>query len=426
MARPLDHISCVVLTRIKTLGYDRGRPDPLPPQVWSQLPYRERRKVPRLFPVYTSWSKALKQRFRTDAHAAMYLCRFPGWEKMHPRLNTGAADMMAELGFEVMAQVAMVDVDLPEHLSWGISEEADRITRQNLEFLHEEMGAYIYATLHGARALWPLPRPMRVKEFERFLLMFLTYLQGRIPRVDMKCRDWTRLFRLPRVRRELEGQWVHIEPSFEWPDHRELSWMPKEPEPEFDARHWHLKPWDPNPINDQEANVYGALEYLDASNAEVWMRVGMCIHTWTPVRGLAIWDRWSKRSPRYHRSEILRTWRSFKEDGYPPQLEPAGLHVLFELASGRGWDPCAPGTPPHREAVAVAGIPGNGPPPSRASKASVLPSAPPAQQMERGAALQVWAERVQEMYDLGALSTERYLYAIRHLTRLQTGWDLEL
>lgn len=58
------------------------------------------------------------------------------------------------------------------------------------------------------------------------------------------------------------------------------------------------------------------LSYLDPSmpNNE-WVKVGMALHDWDPVRGLEFWENWSLEGENYKAGETEKRWRSFDLGG---------------------------------------------------------------------------------------------------------------
>lgn len=59
--------------------------------------------------------------------------------------------------------------------------------------------------------------------------------------------------------------------------------------------------------------------YLSKLNNNVkndeWVKVGQALHEWSPVKGLALWDEWSKGGDTYQEGECEKRWKSFKQGG---------------------------------------------------------------------------------------------------------------
>ncbi len=109
---------------------------------------------------------------------------------------------------QVSGTMLALDFDLPEHVRWT---DAHRSTVQNLitecgsRWPVMNRPSIFYATNGGLRLVWILSRPVDVRGaggLEDLLhgLVATAYMSGLL--VDPACRDWTRLFRLPRVIRE--------------------------------------------------------------------------------------------------------------------------------------------------------------------------------------------------------------------------------
>lgn len=64
-------------------------------------------------------------------------------------------------------------------------------------------------------------------------------------------------------------------------------------------------------------DVRCALEKIPADERNVWLTVGMALHSFmSNEEGKALWDRWSKTAPgKFDQAEQDRTWRSFKSTG---------------------------------------------------------------------------------------------------------------
>jgi hypothetical protein len=150
----------------------------------------------------TDLSRALDDTHATDAHFVCYVLRERGAPAaMQPRVNKPGLPAVVAFGWQVTIDVLAADIDNPEHCDW---------TPELLELAHEQdahllaMGCGVYYTEHGRRAIAPLSHPIVVGEedVEGVLAAWLGMLEreaGVHP--DPACRDWTRHFRLPHVRR---------------------------------------------------------------------------------------------------------------------------------------------------------------------------------------------------------------------------------
>lgn len=136
---------------------------------------------------------ALGRRYDTDAHLVTYVVR---GATRQPRINKPGLPYFPE---PVEVGVFFCDVDNPDHRPWGRA-LLDEAERQYFEF-----GAFatagLYLTAHGRRIVQPVARPIAVADVEQYLRRWLLSLEAAGLAVDWACRDWTRHFRLPHVRR---------------------------------------------------------------------------------------------------------------------------------------------------------------------------------------------------------------------------------
>lgn len=70
-----------------------------------------------------------------------------------------------------------------------------------------------------------------------------------------------------------------------------------------------------------------------ADDYETWITVGMGIKAAVGESGFALWDEWSRQSPKYNPASMARKWASFKPDG--------GITgaTIYGLATKEGWRP---------------------------------------------------------------------------------------
>ena len=103
------------------------------------------------------------------------------------------------------------DVDNPGHVLWTDETAAEAIYMyQGMEILKT---AGVYHTAHGARVVQPLAKPIPVQEVEPYIRRWFLELEQAGLRVDWPCRDWTRHFRLPHVRRDgarYRSSWMNV------------------------------------------------------------------------------------------------------------------------------------------------------------------------------------------------------------------------
>lgn len=156
-------------------------------------------------PVYEQLelADALARTYRTDAHLVTYIVRDPHGYPIgkQPRINKTGLTVLLERNYTVELQAFFCDVDNPDHAPWtdALREEA---LAQHAG--HEVLAtAGVYFTQHGRRIVQPLTTPIPVTEAEPHIRQWLLSLERAGIPVDWHCRDWTRHFRLPHVRRSL-------------------------------------------------------------------------------------------------------------------------------------------------------------------------------------------------------------------------------
>lgn len=74
-----------------------------------------------------------------------------------------------------------------------------------------------------------------------------------------------------------------------------------------------------------------AMQYIDASDREVWLRMGMAVKSEFGEAGFAIWDDWSRPADNYNQHDAVSVWRGIKSGG------GVGIGSLFHLARENGW-----------------------------------------------------------------------------------------
>lgn len=79
--------------------------------------------------------------------------------------------------------------------------------------------------------------------------------------------------------------------------------------------------------------VQTALSYLDPSDRDLWVRLGMAVKVELGAAGFDVWDEWSSSALNYKAKAAKSTWKSFKDSGR------VGIGTLFFLAKERGYQP---------------------------------------------------------------------------------------
>lgn len=152
------------------------------------------------FPV-VELREALERRYDVDAYFTVVLVN----DSAQPRLTKGALDRMREMGLDPRAWVIAIDVDAP-----GSSKEekyanaTDEWWEANATLLSASptwTKAGWYRTRGGYRLVWTLPEALTPEAYEEVHAR----LRNELTRVGVKVDhlpDWTRIYRLPLVRRD--------------------------------------------------------------------------------------------------------------------------------------------------------------------------------------------------------------------------------
>jgi len=167
----------------------------------------------------------------TDAHVVAYVVTKDGDPvERQPRLNKEILGPLRELGYEIECHTVWIDLDLKDiikgrqgkvkwtdlsdsetGLVWGLVEQAHTtLTAKGMAWTAS------YTTSGGLRFVHALAIPVPAGPgYEAMLARFhAAYNLAGLP-VDEACRDWTRLYRAPRVNRDGLETWTQ-----EWYSHR--------------------------------------------------------------------------------------------------------------------------------------------------------------------------------------------------------------
>ena len=142
---------------------------------------------------------ALLARHTTDAHCVQYEVTGAA----QARINKAGLSVLRERGGDVSIGVLLVDVDAPEHGAEeaGALEEWRAWQRIALDGFPTPLATY--DTRGGYRIVWRYPQPVSPEEHEQAVAPAVVELLGQYGiEADRACGDWTRLFRLPFVRRD--------------------------------------------------------------------------------------------------------------------------------------------------------------------------------------------------------------------------------
>ena len=77
--------------------------------------------------------------------------------------------------------------------------------------------------------------------------------------------------------------------------------------------------------------INSALTYIDATDRDLWLRMGMAIKSELGEHGFDAWDTWGQSSDSYKATDSKTVWRSIRPDG------KVGIGSLFHEAKQCGW-----------------------------------------------------------------------------------------
>ena len=72
------------------------------------------------------------------------------------------------------------------------------------------------------------------------------------------------------------------------------------------------------PRNDaclSESIIREALGFIDASDREIWLKMGMAVKSELDERGFDLWNEWSQKADSYDPKSASDVWKSIKPDG---------------------------------------------------------------------------------------------------------------
>lgn len=145
--------------------------------------------------------EAFSRRWPTDAHFVPYVLHGADGQPLpsQPRVNKGGLEWVEAQGITVRSRLLTADIDNPGHSAWN---EAllDGMLEQMATLEAFRIGG-TYFTAHGIRLFHQLNRGLAMPEFEAALDAWFDELEAQGLAPDRACRDWTRLYRLPWVRR---------------------------------------------------------------------------------------------------------------------------------------------------------------------------------------------------------------------------------
>ena len=102
-------------------------------------------------------------------------------------------------------------------------------------------------------------------------------------------------------------------------------------------------------VEPTDASVAAALQFIDPTDQDTWVKVGMGVKQALGEAGFSVWDDWSRRADNYTEGAAKARWKSFKANG-----AGVGIGTVFDMAKAAGWVPsedmqAAPIPPEERE-----------------------------------------------------------------------------
>lgn len=167
--------------------------------------------------------ECFEREWATDAHFVTYGVFGPdGQDFEHPRLNKSVLAELRAKDCEVYCTMLVLDYDNPGHAEWtdeALVEFVDKLEAARAAKPHLFSPTAVYTTRHGARLVYVLEAPVPADVAELRLASLVRQVRAQGILVDQATKDWTRLFRLPKVVRddvrtsEEEHFLMHIEPD---------------------------------------------------------------------------------------------------------------------------------------------------------------------------------------------------------------------
>lgn len=159
-------------------------------------------------------SEIFEQSHECDLFFTCYtLNEIDKWPRMHKKALKSIKDLVGEPQMHMLA----FDWDTPAHAEWSDDLLEDFISRFDAltDPLLKSWGAF-YTSRHGARLVYFLKDPVTVLDGEQYIATMLLMFKEQGLEMDGSCKDWTRLFRAPRVVRD--GLRTEDEPYFIYED----------------------------------------------------------------------------------------------------------------------------------------------------------------------------------------------------------------
>lgn len=163
------------------------------------------------FGLVSELGDALRHAFNDDAHFVTYIPLDADDGALMPRLKkigdgaNGLPALQGE-GVQIGHCVGVLDVDCPASHADGTA--APDSWREDLDraVADLDLAVWHYHTRGGARILWQTPEPLSPAQYEAYIPACVRWFSTQGIEGDKSCKDWTRAYRLPRVKRKGQPQ----------------------------------------------------------------------------------------------------------------------------------------------------------------------------------------------------------------------------
>ncbi len=77
--------------------------------------------------------------------------------------------------------------------------------------------------------------------------------------------------------------------------------------------------------------IRNALQFIDASDRDIWLRMGMAIKSELAEAGFDVWEEWSLHDESFNPKDARDVWKSIRAGGR------VTIGTLFYEAKAKGW-----------------------------------------------------------------------------------------
>ena len=128
------------------------------------------------------------------------------FEQKMPRLSKEALETIRAWGGDVFMHAAFIDLDRVPHEPWATATDARSAVSALVKVLPD---AVIYATSRGLRVVFRLRRIVRTNDWTAIAICAIEHVRKAVTasgivglELDETCKEWTRLARLPKIKRD--------------------------------------------------------------------------------------------------------------------------------------------------------------------------------------------------------------------------------